>query len=81
VAGVVLSGALHDGTAGLLAIKSRGGIAIVQHPEESLYPGMPNNAIEHVEIDHVLPAAGIAETLARLTGDPCRSRPALYPTR
>ena len=70
VAGVVLSGALDDGTAGLLAIKSRGGIAIVQHPEESLYPGMPNNAIEHVEIDHVLPAAGIAETLARLTGEP-----------
>jgi two-component system chemotaxis response regulator CheB len=31
---------------------------------------MPNNAIEHVEIDHVLPAAGIAETLARLTGEP-----------
>jgi two-component system, chemotaxis family, protein-glutamate methylesterase/glutaminase len=70
VAGVVLSGALDDGTAGLLAIKSRGGIAIVQHPEEALYPGMPNNAIEHVEVDHVLPAAGIAETLRRLTGEP-----------
>jgi two-component system, chemotaxis family, protein-glutamate methylesterase/glutaminase len=70
VVGVVLSGALDDGTAGLLAIKSRGGLAVVQHPEEALYPGMPNNAIEHVEVDHVLPAAGIAETLARLTGEP-----------
>jgi two-component system chemotaxis response regulator CheB len=70
VVGVVLSGALDDGTAGLLAVKSRGGVAIVQHPEDALYPGMPHNAIEHVEVDHVLPAAGIAETLARLTGEP-----------
>ncbi|HEV8164959.1 MAG TPA: chemotaxis protein CheB, partial [Actinomycetota bacterium] len=70
VAGVVLSGTLDDGTAGLLAIKSRGGVAIVQHPEEALYPGMPNNAIEHVEVDHVLPAAGIAGTLARLAREP-----------
>jgi two-component system, chemotaxis family, protein-glutamate methylesterase/glutaminase len=70
VVGVVLSGTLDDGTAGLLAIKSRGGVAIVQHPEDALYPGMPNNAIEHVEVDHLLPAADIAGTLARLTGEP-----------
>jgi two-component system chemotaxis response regulator CheB len=70
VVGVVLSGALDDGTAGLLAIRSRGGVAIVQHPKEALYPAMPNNALEHVAVDHVLPVAGIAETLARLTGEP-----------
>jgi two-component system chemotaxis response regulator CheB len=70
VVGVVLSGTLDDGTAGLLAIKSSGGVAIVQHPEDALYPGMPNNAIEHVEVDHLLPAADIAGTLARLTGEP-----------
>jgi two-component system chemotaxis response regulator CheB len=70
VVGVVLSGALDDGTAGLLAIKSRGGIAIVQRPEDALYPGMPHNAIEHVDVDHVLPAADIGEELARLATEP-----------
>ena len=70
VVGVVLSGALDDGTAGLLAIKARGGVAVVQQPEDALYAGMPNNAIEHVEVDHVLPAAAIAGMLARLAAEP-----------
>jgi two-component system chemotaxis response regulator CheB len=64
--GVVLSGTLDDGTAGLAVIKERGGIAIVQSPEEALYPGMPNNAIENVKVDYVLPLAGIASLLTKL---------------
>ena len=69
VIGVVLSGALDDGTAGLLAIKSRGGLAVVQDPADALYPGMPGNALEHVKADHVLAAASIGELLARLTAE------------
>jgi two-component system chemotaxis response regulator CheB len=58
--GVVLSGALDDGTHGLSVIKDRGGLAIAQHPDDAAVPGMPQNAIAHVEIDHVVAASEIA---------------------
>jgi two-component system, chemotaxis family, protein-glutamate methylesterase/glutaminase len=69
VIGVVLSGALDDGTAGLLAIKSRGGTAVVQDPADALYPGMPGNALEQVQVDHVAAAASMGKLLARLITD------------
>ena len=68
VIGVVLTGALDDGTAGLWSIKDRGGIAIVQDPEEAENPSMPASAKQHVEIDYCIPIAKIAETLIHLTG-------------
>jgi two-component system chemotaxis response regulator CheB len=64
--GIVLSGARDDGTAGLLAIKDAGGIAIVQDPEEALYPSMPRSAIDHVEVDAVLPVTRIGDWLNAL---------------
>lgn len=70
VIGVILSGALDDGTAGLAAIKDQGGIAIVQDPEEALFPGMPASAQRHVPIDYALPAAMIGPLLARLAREP-----------
>src|SRR5919107_2308696 len=69
VIGLVLSGSLDDGTAGLLAIKSRGGVAVVQDPADALYPGMPGSALEHLQVDHVLPAASMGQLLTTLTAD------------
>jgi two-component system chemotaxis response regulator CheB len=70
VIGVVLTGALDDGTAGLEAIKQRGGIAIVQDPNEAFYPGMPQSALDNVAVDHCLPLAEIGPVLARLARQP-----------
>ena len=63
--GVVLTGALNDGTAGLVAIKRCGGTAIVQEPGEADFPEMPLSALHRVDVDACLPLAGIAAELAR----------------
>lgn len=66
--GVVLSGNLDDGTAGLRAVKQLGGVTIVQDPEDALFSSMPRSAMEHVRVDYCLPVAEIAGVLTRLTG-------------
>lgn len=66
VIGVILSGTLDDGTIGLGMIKRAGGISVVQDPDEALFDGMPRNAVERVDVDHVVPLAEIAPLLTRL---------------
>ena len=66
VAGVVLTGNLDDGTAGLHSVKKHGGIAIVQDPKDALVPAMPQSALRNVKVDHCLPLNEIGTVLVRL---------------
>ena len=70
VVGVILSGTLDDGSAGLLAIKARGGLAVVQDPADALYDGMPRNAMNYVAVDYCLPVARIGAVLTQLAAEP-----------
>jgi two-component system chemotaxis response regulator CheB len=65
--GVVLSGSLDDGTAGLAAIKAHGGAALVQDPADALFPGMPQSAIDNVDVDFTGNPAALAQELVRRT--------------
>ncbi|AGL18666.1 chemotaxis protein CheB [Actinoplanes sp. N902-109] len=61
--GVVLSGTRDDGAAGLAGIVARGGLAVVQEPDDALYPGMPRAALTRVRPHHILPAAKLGGLL------------------
>jgi len=75
VVGVILSGSLNDGTAGIRAIKRCGGVAVVQEPMDATEPSMPSSAIRHVAVDHIAPAADLAALLYRLAKTPAGPTP------
>jgi two-component system, chemotaxis family, protein-glutamate methylesterase/glutaminase len=81
--GVVLSGALDDGTAGLWAIKRAGGTTVIQ--TDASFSEMPQNASAHIRIDHSAPAVEISALLSRLSAATSRrakfARKALELTR
>ena len=66
---VVLSGTRDDGTAGLAAVKARGGTTVVQDPDDALYAGMPESAMAHVRVDAVLAATAMGPALEQLVRD------------
>jgi two-component system, chemotaxis family, protein-glutamate methylesterase/glutaminase len=67
VVGIVLSGLLDDGAAGLMAIRMRGGLAVVQDPAEASYPEMPARALQYSGADCAMPAKDMAKLLVELS--------------
>lgn len=67
VIAVVLTGALDCGTAGLLSVKSYGGVSVAQDPDSAACRDMPESAIRAGVVDHVVPLARIAAVLSDLT--------------
>ncbi|MFA9478477.1 chemotaxis protein CheB [Phycisphaerales bacterium AB-hyl4] len=61
--GVVLTGTGSDGTAGLRRIRERGGLTIVQSPDEAEHDAMPRSAIAAGVADLILP---LEEILAHI---------------
>ena len=74
--GVVLTGVLDDGSAGLLAIKRRGGVAVVQDPSDALFSDMPENAARAVDVDHCVSLAELAPLLMTLARSAVEGAPA-----
>jgi two-component system, chemotaxis family, protein-glutamate methylesterase/glutaminase len=70
VVGVVLTGALNCGTSGLIAIKSQGGVAVVQDPADAYCGDMPRSALDYVAADHCVPLAELGGLLDRLARTP-----------
>jgi len=78
VIGIVLTGMLDDGTAGLMAIRKCGGVTVVQDPDDAAYPGMPQSVLNHLKVDHCVPAAkigGLLDSLARRPAGKARAVP------
>lgn len=69
VIGVVLSGALDDGAAGMVSIASQGGVTMVQDPEEALYRGMPQGVLRRLRPEYVLPASQLGKVVAERLGE------------
>jgi two-component system chemotaxis response regulator CheB len=68
VVGVILSGALDDGTSGLAVVKNAGGFAVVQSPDEAVFASMPLSALQSVDVDAILPVEKIAALLVEHAG-------------
>ncbi|GAB7046884.1 chemotaxis protein CheB [Catenuloplanes indicus] len=68
--GVVLSGAQADGASGAYDIARRGGLTVIQDPQDALYPSMPMAVAARRAADHVATAAEMGDLLARLTSVP-----------
>ena len=71
LAAVLLTGANHDGARGLAQVKRRGGLTIVQDPQEAQVATMPQAALNIQQPDHVLTLNGIGRLLVELERIAC----------
>jgi two-component system chemotaxis response regulator CheB len=74
VVGVILTGALYDGAAGLLAIRTAGGLGVVQDPRDATIAAMPQNATQLAGADHIVPLAELPALLVKLVREPVISK-------
>jgi two-component system CheB/CheR fusion protein len=75
--GALFSGAGHDGTVGLRAIKEHGGLTLAQPPETATHDCMLQSAIGAGLVDHVVPVAQMPAIIASTRST---SRNSLVPT-
>ena len=73
LAGILLTGANHDGAEGMAAIRARGGLTVVQDPRDAQVATMPEEAIRRSAPHLVLPLAGIAALLPLLGQQPMKN--------
>lgn len=77
VVAVLLTGMQDDGTVGMMAVKMRGGVAVVQDPDDAMCSAMPRSAIKNIkEIDHILPLTEIPSVLVGLVNTAIATTPA-----
>lgn len=74
--GMILTGMLDDGTAGMDAIGRSGGSTIVQDPNEAEYPDMPFSVLDNMEVDHCVPLAKMGEIILMITQTDPQEKPA-----
>ena len=71
--GLLMTGYLDDGVAGLEAIERRGGLVVVQHPGDAVVPDMPRAALDAVNVHHCAPVHRLGALLGRAVAEPILS--------
>ncbi|MDP1913747.1 chemotaxis protein CheB [Brevundimonas sp.] len=79
--GVILTGRLNDGTAGLYEIRCHGGVTVVQDPDDAAWPDMPRSAVTHGAPDYCPPLAEIAALLNRLVAESQGGKAVVIPSQ
>lgn len=73
--GIVLTGMLDDGVAGMSAIKRSGGICIVQDPNEAEFPDMPLAVLDNIEVDHCVMLSEMGQLITDIIKNDVTSNP------